>query len=56
MLLVPKSSFLEEYKSELAATRNDWTLTKVGREEIYLLPESRTAGSPAERVHGAGQV
>src|SRR5262249_40523217 len=38
MLLVPKSSFLEEYKNELASTRNDWPLTKVGREEIYYCP------------------
>jgi hypothetical protein len=38
MLLVPKSSFLEEYKNELAAMRNDWTLTKVGREAIYFCP------------------
>jgi len=38
MLLVPKTSFLEEHRNELAATRNDWTLTKVGREEIYFCP------------------
>jgi hypothetical protein len=38
MLLVPKNSFLEEYKNELAATRSDWRLTKVGREETYFCP------------------
>jgi hypothetical protein len=38
MLLVPRSSFLEEYKNELAATRNDWSLTNVGREEVYFCP------------------
>jgi hypothetical protein len=38
MLLVPKSSFLEQYKNQLAATRNDWALTGIGREEIYFCP------------------
>ena len=47
MLLVPKSAFLEEYKSELASARNDWPLTKVGREEIYYC---RNRGRPDHQL------
>ena len=47
MLLVSKTSFLEEYKRELAATRSDWTLTKIGREEIFYC---RNRGRPDHQL------